>query len=88
MHKNINPYITTEDAIDMLSQHMITQPVFEALFENYSFVKNNPISKSMNEILSLLDNQGLEKEREELDKFYKAIKRGCEGVDNAEGKQK
>lgn len=42
----------------------------------------------MNEILSLLDNQGLEKEREELDKFYKAIKRGCEGVDNAEGKQK
>lgn len=88
LHKNINPYISTEDAIDMLSQHMITQPVFEALFENYSFVKNNPISKSMNEILSLLDNQGLEKEREELDKFYKAIKRGCEGVDNAEGKQK
>lgn len=88
LHKNINPYIATEDAIDMLSQHMITQPVFEALFENYSFVKNNPISKSMNEILSLLDNQGLEKEREELDKFYKAIKRGCEGVDNAEGKQK
>lgn len=88
LHKNINPYITTEDAIDMLSQHMITQPVFDALFENYSFVKNNPISKSMNEILLLLDNQGLEKEREELDKFYKAIKRGCEGVDNAEGKQK
>ena len=88
LHKNINPYISTEDAIDMLSQHMITQPVFEALFENNSFVKNNPISKSMSEILSLLDNQGLEKEREELDKFYKAVKRGCEGVDNAEGKQK
>ena len=88
LHKNINPYISTEDAIDMLSQHMITQPVFEALFENNSFVKNNPISKSMSEILSLLDKQGLEKEREELDKFYKAVKRGCEGVDNAEGKQK
>lgn len=88
LHKNINPYISTEDAIDMLSQHMITQPVFEALFENNSFVKNNPISKSMSEILSLLDNQGLEKERKELDKFYKAIKRGCEGIDNAEGKQK
>ncbi len=88
LHKNINPHITTEDAIDMLSQHMITQPVFEALFENYPFVKNNPISKSMNEILALLDKQGLEKEREELDKFYEAVKRGCEGVDNAEGKQK
>lgn len=88
LHKNINPHITTEDAIDMLSQHMITQPVFEALFENYSFVKNNPISKSMNEILALLDRQGLEKEREELDKFYQAVRKGCEGVDNAEGKQK
>ena len=88
LHKNINPHITTEDAIDMLSQHMITQPVFEALFENYSFVKNNPISKSMNEILALLDKQGLEKEREELDKFYQAVRKGCEGVDNAEGKQK
>ena len=88
LHKNINPHITVDDAIDMLSQHMITQPVFEALFENNYFVKNNPISKSMNKILTLLDKQGLEKERQELDKFYQAVKRGCEGVDNAEGKQK
>ena len=87
LHKNINPHISTEDAIDMLSQHLITQPVFEALFENYSFVKNNPVSKSMSEILSLLDNQGLEKEREDLDKFYKTVQRSCENIDNAEGKQ-
>ncbi len=25
----------------MLAQHIITKPVFEALFEGYSFVKNN-----------------------------------------------
>lgn len=87
LHKNINPYITTEDAIDMLSQHLITQPVFEALFENYSFVKNNPVSKSMSEILLLLDKQGLEKEREDLDKFYKTVQRSCENIDNADGKQ-
>ena len=41
---NINPSISQEEAIEMLSQYIITKPVFEALFENYSFVKNNPIS--------------------------------------------
>lgn len=44
LHKNINPFITADEAIEMLSQHIITKPVFEALFEGYSFVKNNPIS--------------------------------------------
>ena len=47
LHKNINPSITEKDAIEMLSQHIITKPVFEALFEGYSFVKNNPISVAM-----------------------------------------
>ncbi|MCL2284645.1 MAG: DEAD/DEAH box helicase family protein [Fibromonadales bacterium] len=46
LQKNINPSITETDAIEMLSQHIITKPVFEALFEGYSFVKNNPISVS------------------------------------------
>ena len=38
LQKNINPSITQQEAIEMLSQHIITQPVFEALFEGYSFV--------------------------------------------------
>ena len=88
LHKNINPHIKQADAVDMLAQHLITQPVFEALFENYSFVKNNPISKSMNKILQLLDEQGFENDRETLNRFYNDVKTGCEGVDNAEGKQK
>ena len=46
LQKNINPSITKEQAIDMLAQHIITKPVFEALFEGYSFVKSNPVSTS------------------------------------------
>ena len=38
LHKNLNPAVTADDAIEMLAQHIITKPVFEALFENYSFV--------------------------------------------------
>ena len=47
----------------MLSQHIITKPVFEALFEGYSFVKNNPMSQAMQKMLDLLEEQALEKGR-------------------------
>lgn len=88
LRQNINPSITKETAMEMLSQHLITQPVFEALFENYDFVRNNPISKAMTDILDLLNEQAMEKDQESLARFYADVKRRCEGIDNAEGKQK
>ena len=88
LRKNLNPYIKDEDAIEMLSQHIITKPVFEALFENYSFAEKNTVSKSMQKILDLLDDDGLDKDQAQMEKFYKSVKERCEGVDNAEGKQK
>lgn len=53
----------------MLSQHIITKPVFEALFEGYSFVKNNPISVSMQTMLDLLEDQAFDKDAETLKSF-------------------
>ena len=88
LHTNINPNIKEEEAIEMLAQHMITKPVFEALFENYSFVNNNTVSQSMQRILDLLDNDGMAKDQEQLERFYQSVRERCEGVDNAEGKQK
>jgi predicted helicase len=88
LRKNINPSITQDDAIEMLSQHIITKPVFEALFEGYSFVKNNPISVSMQTMLDLLEAQAIEKETETLQKFYESVKARAAGIDNAEGKQR
>ncbi|PIQ76911.1 helicase, partial [Candidatus Peregrinibacteria bacterium CG11_big_fil_rev_8_21_14_0_20_49_14] len=88
LQKNINPAITQKEAIEMLSQHIITKPVFEALFENYSFVKNNPISISMQKMLDVLEAQVIEKDVETLDKFYESVRKRAAGIDNAEGKQK
>lgn len=88
LHKNINPSISKDDAIEMLAQHLITKPVFEALFENYQFSKSNPVSVSMDKILKVLEGQALDKETESLDKFYNDVRMRVEGVDNAEGKQK
>jgi predicted helicase len=88
LHKNINPSISQNDAIEMLSQHIITKPVFDALFENYSFVANNPMSQSMQKMLDLLEEQSLEKDAETLEKFYQSVKTRASGIDNAEGKQR
>ena len=88
LQENINSDIDSEEAIEMLSQHIITRPIFEALFENYSFVKNNPISSSMEEILNLLLEQQFEKETEELKAFYDDVRVRVGNIDNSEGKQK
>jgi len=42
LHDNINPSISEGEAIEMISQHLITRPVFDALFENYSFTQKKP----------------------------------------------
>lgn len=88
LHKNINPNINKDEAIEMLAQHMITKPVFDALFENYSFAQNNPISKSMKDLLDLVGEDAYEKDQKTLERFYKSVQERCEGIDNANGKQK
>ena len=84
---NLNNSIEKEDAIEMLSQHIITKPVFDALFEGYEFVNNNPVSKVMQKMMSVLDEKIPDDEREKLSKFYESVKERASGIDNAEGKQ-
>jgi predicted helicase len=87
LKKNINPSISPAEAIEMLSQHIITEPIFEALFEGYSFVKNNAVSISMQEMLDLLKKAGLWKDTQELQRFYDDVKRNIGQLDNAAAKQ-
>lgn len=84
---DLNESITEADAIEMLAQHLITKPVFEALFEDYSFAKNNPVSRAMQKVLDVLDEHTLEKESESLQKFYNSVRRRAEGIETAEAKQ-
>lgn len=88
LRKNINPAVTDAEAVEMLAQHIITKPVFEALFENYSFVRDNPISKAMEGMVALLEEQALEKDQEILEKFYESVRMRASGIDNAEGRQR
>ena len=88
LKENLNNSITQEDAIEMLAQHMITKPVFDALFENYEFVKNNPVSQTMQKMIDILDREMSSDEKEKLNKFHESVKERAQGIDNAEGKQR
>lgn len=88
LRDNINPSINENEAIEMLSQHLITRPVFDALFENYAFTRHNPVSLAMQQMLDILHDQALEKETTALDKFYASVRQRASGIDNAEGRQR
>ena len=91
LRKQLNPSISEDDAIEMLAQHLITKPVFDALFEGYEFTKQNPVSKTMQKMLDLLEGQNLEAETKPLESFYESIRkkaRSAQGIDNAEAKQR
>ncbi len=88
LRKNINPTISQKDAIDMLAQHLVSRPVFEALFENYSFAQSNPVSKSMSEIISHIDRENLDKDRAELEKFYDEVRIRCRNMGDAKNRQR
>lgn len=85
---DLNDSITEDEAIEMLAQHLITRPVFEALFEGYSFAQNNPVSMALQSVLDVLDRQNLEKEAESLTKFYASVKMRAAGIEDATAKQK
>lgn len=85
---DLNESITEADAIEMLAQHIITRPVFEALFEDYSFTKNNPVSIAMQSVLDVLQEQNLDNENKSLEKFYESVRMRAEKIENDEAKQK
>ena len=87
LRKNLNPSVTDDDAIEMLAQHLITKPVFDALFEGYEFAKNNPVSQSFKKMIDLLEDQTFEKDQKKLDDFYESVRRKVGGIDNAAAKQ-
>lgn len=89
LKRNINPSITEAQAIEMLAQHIITKPVFEALFEGYSFVQNNAVSVSMQKALDAIESQTAEEaDAEQLESFYNSVRKRAEGIDNSAGKQR
>lgn len=88
LRATLNPGVTEAAAVDMLAQHIVTKPVFDALFKDYGFAEHNPVSKAMQGMLDILDDQGLDAETKTLESFYESVRVRAEGIDNHEARQR
>lgn len=84
---NLNDSIDTDDAISMLSQHLITRPVFDALFEHDSFAAHNPVSRTMQTMVDALAGHGLDAETASLAGFYDSVRRRAAAIQTPAGRQ-
>ncbi|HRK08756.1 MAG TPA: DEAD/DEAH box helicase family protein [Pseudobdellovibrionaceae bacterium] len=88
IRKNLNPSISETDAIEMLSQQLITKPVFDALFEHYKFTEMNPVSQSMQSVLKVFEAGTVKEDAATLKSFYDSVRMRVRGINNAEARQR
>ncbi len=87
LRDDLNGEITEDEAIEMLAQHLITKPVFDALFQGHNFTKENPVSQAMQIVLEILQEDNIDKESASLEKFYASVHRRAKDIKTAHGRQ-
>lgn len=88
LQDTLNPAVDADQAVEMLAQHLITKPLFDAMFPDQEFTAENPVSRAMQGILDrLATNSVFENEREPLAKFYETMTEKIRAIDNLAGKQ-
>lgn len=85
---DLNNAVSDEEVVEMLAQHLITKPVFDVLFEGYSFASKNPMSLAMQDVLDVLQEHNIDKEADTLERFYDSVKMRASGINSASAKQK
>ena len=88
LQASINNSLGRTDAVAMMAQHILTRPVFEALFEHYDFAASNPVAKALDELRADFGEFGLENEVRDLAPFYESIRMRARGLDNPEARQR
>ncbi len=68
---NIHQSIKEEEALDMITSHIITKPIFDALFGDNI---QNPIAKALDKMVQKLATLGLEGETKDLKNLYESVK--------------
>lgn len=87
LKSNLNNTVTRDEAIAMLAQQLVSAPIFDALFSDYQFIRNNPISQSLEKLLARLNENIDRKDRETLDRFYESVRHKASDKTTAAQKQ-
>ena len=87
LKKTINTSITRDNAIDMIAQHILTSPVFDALFQDYDFSSGNPVAIALDDLQKDFAEFGLENETRDLRGFYDSVRTRASGIKSSKGRQ-
>ncbi|MFP6338686.1 type ISP restriction/modification enzyme [Helicobacter pylori] len=68
---NIHQNIREDEALDMITSHIITKPIFDAIFGDNI---QNPIAKALDKMVEKLSSLGLEGETKDLKNLYESVK--------------
>ncbi|GAA8354681.1 hypothetical protein HpNP18_02130 [Helicobacter pylori] len=68
---NIHQSIREDEALDMITSHIITKPIFDALFGDNI---KNPIAKALDKMVQKLSTLGLQGETKDLKNLYESVK--------------
>ncbi|WP_082221994.1 DEAD/DEAH box helicase [Helicobacter pylori] len=71
LRENIHQNIKEDEALDMITSHIITKPIFDALFGDNI---QNPIAKALDKMVLKLSTLGLEGETKDLKNLYESVK--------------
>ncbi|PDW99774.1 restriction endonuclease [Helicobacter pylori] len=71
LRENIHQNIKEEEALDMITSHIITKPIFDAIFGDNI---KNPISKALDKMVEKLSTLGLQGETKDLKNLYESVK--------------
>lgn len=83
IHETMSPNMTEREAAGMLAQHLVTQPVFDAFFENYEFSAHNPVSQIMNDVIKEIVAQDMLSDlQRSLAPFYESVQKRIRGIDD------
>ncbi len=68
---NIHQNIKEDEALDMITSHIVTKPIFDAIFGDNI---QNPIAKALDKMVLKLSDLGLEGETKDLKNLYESVK--------------
>ncbi len=90
MQATVGGSVAAGDLAALVAQHVVTMPVFEALFAGSGFADRNPVSKALNELLDEFKaaDVRLRDETADLDRFYDSVRNRLSGAADSDARLK
>ena len=87
LKKDVHEGISKDDALEMLVQQVVSEPIFNALFGNNLFTKQNPVSKLLHDAIESFKALNVHNETKELKAFYKSVSLHIQGLKRPKSRQ-